>query len=386
MNRSIWLLSIAAFLGAAMTRVTDALLPEIASDFRVSISEAAYAIMAFTLAYGVFQLLYGWVGARLGPYRTVAIAAGLSATGAIISALATDLTTLAIGRFWSGMTVAAVIPMSMAYIGETVSYTHRQPVIAKFLMGQVMGVVMGQAFAGFFAQIFDWRALFWALATGSAAISMALFAELRSGRVPSFQAITGPGNPIYAYLRVLQQPWARVILIAVFVEGLFFGTLPYLSAHLAANFEVEPFWIGLSMGCFGVGGIAYISVVARLHKRLGESGLVLWGGTILGFGYILLAIMPFAGPLALAASVIGFGYYMMHNTLQTNATQMAPFDRSSAIALFACALFASQALGVAIAGRISLITGYPAIFAAAGVLNIILGIAVFQALRSRLQS
>ena len=54
-----------------------------------------------------------------------------------------------------------------------------------------------------------------------------------------------------------------------------------------------------------------------------------------------------AGPLALA---LGFATYLYHNTLQTNATQMAPAARGSAMAVFASCLFTGQAIGVTLAG------------------------------------
>ena len=37
---------------------------------------------------------------------------------------------------------------------------------------------------------------------------------------------------------------------------------------------------------------------------------------------------------------------MLHNTLQTQATQMAPEARGSAVTLFACLLFFGQSCGV----------------------------------------
>ena len=36
-----------------------------------------------------------------------------------------------------------------------------------------------------------------------------------------------------------------------------------------------------------------------------------------------------------AIALIGLGFYMLHNTLQTNATQMAPEARGLAVSLFA---------------------------------------------------
>jgi predicted MFS family arabinose efflux permease len=45
----------------------------------------------------------------------------------------------------------------------------------------------------------------------------------------------------------------------------------------------------------------------------------------------------------------GFAFFMLHNTLQTLATQMAPQNRGMAVSLFATALFMGQALGVLLA-------------------------------------
>jgi len=42
----------------------------------------------------------------------------------------------------------------------------------------------------------------------------------------------------------------------------------------------------------------------------------------------------------------GFGFYMLHNTRQTQATQMAPTSRGTAVTLFACLLFFGQSSGV----------------------------------------
>jgi predicted MFS family arabinose efflux permease len=51
-------------------------------------------------------------------------------------------------------------------------------------------------------------------------------------------------------------------------------------------------------------------------------------------------------------ALIGVGFYMMHNTLQVTATQMAPAARGSAVSLFALCLFTGQSVGVWLAGRV----------------------------------
>jgi predicted MFS family arabinose efflux permease len=48
----------------------------------------------------------------------------------------------------------------------------------------------------------------------------------------------------------------------------------------------------------------------------------------------------------LACGLLGLGFYQLHNTLQTLATQMAPAARGTALSLFAFCFFLGQAVGV----------------------------------------
>jgi len=65
-------------------------------------------------------------------------------------------------------------------------------------------------------------------------------------------------------------------------------------------------------------------------------------------GLLLLALSPVWWTALPACVAAGLGFYMLHNTLQTNATQMAPQARGAAVALFASAFFLGQTVGVAL--------------------------------------
>ena len=69
-------------------------------------------------------------------------------------------------------------------------------------------------------------------------------------------------------------------------------------------------------------------------------------------------------------AAIGLGFYMLHNTLQTNATQMSPEARGTAVALFSSALYLGQSLGVALFALIDR-AGAPAIFIVAVLLPLL---------------
>jgi MFS family permease len=65
--------------------------------------------------------------------------------------------------------------------------------------------------------------------------------------------------------------------------------------------------------------------------------------------------------------LLGMGYYTMHGTLQTRATELAPEARGTAISLFAFFFFMGQATGPQLLGSILKSHGYGAAFITAGV-------------------
>jgi predicted MFS family arabinose efflux permease len=117
-------------------------------------------------------------------------------------------------------------------------------------------------------------------------------------------------------------------------------------------------------------------------RALGERGLALWGGSALAGGFLMVAVAPLAA-MAPAIALLGLGLHMLHNTLQTNATQMTPEARGLAVSTFANVLFLGQAAGVWLAGRIIDGIGFAPVFLAAGVALLAVGAAFALMLRHR---
>ena len=61
-------------------RATDALLPVIADDFRVSVAAAGITVAAFTLPYGLMQIVFGPLGDRFGKMRVIGLALAANST------------------------------------------------------------------------------------------------------------------------------------------------------------------------------------------------------------------------------------------------------------------------------------------------------------------
>jgi MFS family permease len=115
-------LAMTAFASGMSLRINDALLPKLVSEFGVSLGTAAQVVSLFATAYGLAQLFFGPVGDRFGKYRVIGWAAAACAATAAGCAAAPGFDSLRIARALAGATAAAVIPLSMAWIGDVVPY------------------------------------------------------------------------------------------------------------------------------------------------------------------------------------------------------------------------------------------------------------------------
>jgi predicted MFS family arabinose efflux permease len=381
LRRDVFLLSLAAFTSSASLRATDPLLPLIAEDYGVTTGAAAAAVTAFALAYGLLQVVCGPLGDRYGRYRTIAGAAFVSAFGSLACALAPDLGSLIIARFVAGATIGAFIPLSLAWIGDSFPYAERQPVLARFLIGQMAGMGLGIALAGWLGEHFGWRAIFLALAAVLLATAVLLALEAR--RHPPPAAPARLAQSFARMPRLFAQPMVRGLLATGYFEGfLIFGALAFVALHFQRRFGVGPGAAGTLVAVYAIGGLLYAAVAPRALRRFGEIGLATLGGAALTAGYAVLALSPWLTLAAIGLGAIGAGFYMFHTTVQTKVTQVAPEARGSAVALFATFLFMGQASGAWLASRLLDAAGVVPVFGSSA-----LGLAVLAvAFRRRLLS
>ena len=380
---AIALLSLAGFFSIALLRACDPLVPEIARSFGVSIAEASAPVFAYAMAYGIGQLVFGPIGSRLGTFKTATIGCTLTAAFSLLGAFVVSLDQLVAARTLAGFAAGAIVPMSIAFIGETVPYSHRQTTLARLMTGAILGSIAGYALSGMLAHYVDWRYLFALLSLGLAGVTCGLWWQL-----PRLAARAGPKSlllvgPHRQYARILRQRWPRVVLVAVAIEGAVFGVIPFIAAMLAERHGLGNLGIGAVLGCIGAGSLVFALAARRIIATLGEFGCARLGGTIALGGFALVALSPTTPPVVLGAFAVGLGYMMLHNTLQANATQMVPDDRSGAVSLFAFCLFTGQAAGVALFALITPVTGYQPAILAGGVTVLLVGVA-FAAAKQRL--
>ncbi len=386
LTRAILLMSLTAFASGASLRVSDPLLPQVAADFHTSLGAASSIVTAYAVPYGLTQAFGGVIGDRLGKCQAVALACALSCVLVLLCAAAQTLPQLALARFISAPGAAIIVPLGMAYVGDVVPYERRQPVLARFLVGQMLGMISGQIAGGIIGDHFGWRTVFVVLAGVFAFAALALASQFRGNPWVKPVPHAGGVRPrlLASYRTMLSTPWPRFVLIAVFLDGaVFFGGFTYVAASLRARFDLSFSTIGLIIAASSIGSMIYAGTVHRLVRAIGEHGLAIGGGLVGMLGFLLLAGVPHWQTAPLACLLLGFGYYMVHNTLQTNATQMLPEARAMALAGFSSGLFLGQSAGVALAALIVDHAGTVPVFALMGVLWPVLGLWVWMNIKAR---
>jgi predicted MFS family arabinose efflux permease len=202
--------------------------------------------------------------------------------------------------------------------------------------------------SGIIAAAIGWRGVF-ALSAGlMAAATLAIGLGLRESQPASSFKI---GVALGRYRDILLNGRARTLFALVFVEAVaIFGIFPFIAPILAEQGKGGPTEAGLVLGGFAIGGLVYSLLVRWMLARLGLSRMLVSGGLVAGCA--LLALGSSTGWLhqALAMIGLGLGFYMLHNSFQTQVTEVAPTARASAVALHAFSFFCGQALGVVFIG------------------------------------
>ena len=345
-RRAIFLLSLATFCSMAVQRICDPMLPELSRVFNAPINHVSQVISFFAITYGLMQLFYGPVGDRFGKYRVVMLATMGCSVACALSSLSVDLDFLVATRVTTALVAAAIIPLSLAWVGDEVHYEHRQETLARVGLGTMLGITAGQVFGGLLTDTLGWRWAFAIMATAFASVSILLFRQIKhlTPVIPGRLASVGF---IKQLKQVSQNTWAQKLLSIALIEGsMIFGLLAVTASHLHQMHHISLTLAGSTTGMFGLGGMAYMAAAKFAIRRFGEAGLARYGGLYFGLAFIVVAYSPWWQLALPACFMAGFAFAMFHNTMQAKATQMVPTARGMGVTLFAGFLFLGQSIGV----------------------------------------
>ncbi len=327
-------------------RVIDPVVPEIARDLGTTAATVAMLASAFAFPYALAQPVLGPLADALGKARIIKICLVVLTATLIAAAFAPSIEALFAARVLSGIAAGGIIPVGLAMVGDRFSIAERQVAISRIILAAVVGQLTSSIGAGFLASIFGWRivlALTGLVALGVLIASMVSLAPRpKAERTPFTLAGLKAG-----YATIFANPRAVICYGAVAVEGIaVYGMSPYVATLFEAQGIGGMREAGIVIAGIGIGGVLYAALVRVLLKRLGGMFNVMRGGGIVAaLGFSIIALQP-PWPVQLAGfMLVGLGFFMVHNALQLQATELAPEARGSAVALHAFFFFLGQAAG-----------------------------------------
>jgi predicted MFS family arabinose efflux permease len=364
-----------AFASGFALRLVDPIILPVATHFAVTPTTAALLNTAYALPYALAQPFLGPIGDRFGKPRCIQVCVAGLAAMLLLGAFAPDFGLLMATRIGAGIFAGGLIPLVLAGLGDTYDMSERQVMIGRMLFAIISGQMLGSVVSGFANDAFGWHsALVIGAGVGAVAATVAWLA-MPAGA--SAAASRDSGSFATLYGRVLANPKAPWLICGVAVEGMFFyGLFPYMGELLLATARPAGGSIaavtGVVLGAFGIGGLLYAIGVRVFLRLLGVRRMCLIGSASAAACYAALAVVPTWWLAALAMGVAGVSFYMLHNSMQTEATELAPSARGSAVALFACGFFIGQGLGPLVFGALLHGAGQrPALLAVAAVIVVL---------------
>lgn len=378
----LFILSLCGFSGALATRLPDPLITTIASDFATSVGVVAILSSAFALPFGLSQPFLGPTGDAFGKALVVKVAVATLALCLLASALAPDLTVLFITRVLGGIAAGGIMPVCMAMIGDSFPLAVRQVAMSRYIGATLIGQIVGVSIGGMIAEWIGWRGVF-----GCAAVLTAIAAGAAMMMLPksNSQRAAPPSiaEAVDRYRMVLRNPRSFVCFSIVFLEGLaIYGIMPYIGELLRTRGAGGLREAGFVIGGLGIGGLLYAFVVPLILRFAKRPAMMVAGGSIAAIA-LATAGLDVSWATQMASMVgLGFGFFLLHNSVQTEVTELAPSARASAFSLHAFSFFMGQAIGPIAYGAALPVLGATASSAGGAVILAVTGVAASKLLGS----
>jgi predicted MFS family arabinose efflux permease len=364
-NRVLSILSLAAFVVMADNWVVSPILPAISKDIGVNVASAALIISAYMLPFGLFQLVFGYLGDKFGRIRVISVAMVFFTIGTGLCAIATGLADLAIYRALTGIFAGSVMPVSFALIGDLFPLNERQAAIGTFFGIAFLGQGLSTVIGGSIAYFFNWRGVF-AIYAVLAVISTILLFTI-SKNVP---IIKNNDSKFFAPLTdLLKNPISRNVYIIVFFEGVFImGSFSFLGGFIKDQYDFNNLLIGLIMSAFGIMAVMGGRIAGKISAKIGRKKTI-----IVGFAGAVLANIVYViwgnilSILILGIGLSGLGLMLAHSSILTIATEFAAKARGIAMSLVAFCFMCGGSLGTAIGSQIIENSGFINLFSIYGI-------------------
>jgi predicted MFS family arabinose efflux permease len=340
------IIALATFAASLSARALDPVLPHIADEFGVNIATAASFSAVFAFTFAIVQPVMGAAADLFGKARLMIVCLVLLGFANILGSMSSSFAVLFATRILAGVGSGGVFPIALSLTSDLVGPDKRQVAIGRTLAGSMTGNLLGASASGIIGDFLGWRGVLAVLGILVVVASVAVTTGFRGAALTQTPVKKDLAALKHGYRTIFANPNAFVCFVAVFIEGCcVLGLFPYVAAFLFELGETSLAIAGIVIAGFAVGGLFYTLSVSRFLPRLGVNGMMITGATMVGLQLVAVAFGPEWRIQALSLLAMGWGFYMIHGSLQVFASELSVEARATALSLHSFFFFMGQTVG-----------------------------------------
>lgn len=373
-------LSLSMLLSSLGTSIANVALPTLADAFSASFQHVQWIVLAYLLAITTLIVSIGRLGDLIGRRRLLLLGILLFTAASVACGAASSLPTLIAARAVQGMGAAAMMALTMAFVGETVPKDKTGSAMGLLGTMSAIGTALGPSLGGLLIAELGWRTIFLinlplgiltlilarrylsadrqpkadragldTVGTLLLVLTLAAYAlAMTSGRGGfgplnmTLLAVAAAGVGLFVIVeRKTAFPLIRLAMFhdPVLSTGLVMSAI--VATVMMATLVVGPFYLSRALGldaatvglivAVGPTVVALTGVPAgRIADRFGAQSMTVAGLTAIAVGSLALAILPaalgipgYVGPLVLITA----GYALFQTANNTMVMMDIPQDR-----------------------------------------------------------
>jgi DHA2 family multidrug resistance protein len=184
---TIALLALANFMAVLDLTIVNVAVPHIAGSLAVSPNEGTWVITSYAVAEAITVPLSGWLAARFGAVRVMAIAAAGFGLLSLLCGLAPTLSMLVICRVLQGLCGGPLMPMSQTLLMRITPPARVQQALGLQTMTTILAPIAGPLIGGYLTDSAGWPWAFYINVPLSIFVALMVWSVLRSREIQTVQ-------------------------------------------------------------------------------------------------------------------------------------------------------------------------------------------------------
>src|SRR5688572_30207281 len=348
-TRLIWL-ALGTFAVGVEGFVIATLLPAIAADSGVTITQAGYLVFAYAIAYAVGAPVLSAFTGRFDRRPLLAVVALVFAVGALLAAVSQGYAMLLIARLIIAASAGLYAATAQAAAVTLAPAERRARAISTVVAGTTMAVALGAPIGAFLSGFAGWRGTYFAIAGVGVITAAAIWFMLPSG-------IAGDRRGLGERLGVLSVPGLlpALLTILLYMAGPFAAFI-YLGPLTTQLMGLDAGLLPFVMLAYGLGAALGNPLGGQLSDRAGAQATVMLAAVLNVMFLVLLGTIPLLPQTVILPGYFGFmvlwgivGWIFVPAQV-SRIVALSPSSAPLALSLNASFLYLGTALGALVGG------------------------------------